>query len=56
MIQATIRMKRGAEQWAKSRQIHEAILAKRESMKMALESTKRKSTSKSPRKSIMSGR
>jgi hypothetical protein len=33
MIRATIRMKKGAEQWAKSRKIHDSILAKVESMK-----------------------
>lgn len=33
MVRATIRMKKGAEQWAKSKKIHEALLAKVEFMK-----------------------
>ena len=45
MIRATIRMKKGAEQWAKSRKIHDSIVAKVESMKR-----------KSMRKSIGNGR
>ena len=44
MIRATIRMKKGVEQWAKSRKIHDSIVAKMESMKR-----------KSMRKSITSG-
>jgi hypothetical protein len=45
MIRATIRMKKGAEQWAKSRKIHDSIVAKVESMKR-----------KSVRKSVGNGR
>lgn len=33
MIRATIRMRKGAERWAKSKKIHEALIAKAESMK-----------------------
>jgi hypothetical protein len=33
MVRACVRMKRGAEQWAKSRQIHEKIVNKLEVMK-----------------------
>lgn len=33
MVRATIRMKKGADQWAKSKKIHEALIAKVESMK-----------------------
>jgi Pericentrin-AKAP-450 domain of centrosomal targeting protein len=32
MVRATIRMRKGAEQWAKSKKIHEALMAKVESM------------------------
>jgi hypothetical protein len=33
MVRATLRMKKGAEQWAKSKKIHEALTAKVEWMK-----------------------
>lgn len=33
MVRATIRMRTGAEQWAKSRKIHDALVAKVESMR-----------------------
>jgi hypothetical protein len=49
MIRATIRMKKGAQEWAKSRKIHDSIVAKRESMK-------RTSVRTSARKSITGGR
>jgi hypothetical protein len=32
MVRATIRMRKGAEQWVKSKKIHEALMAKVESM------------------------
>jgi hypothetical protein len=51
MVRATIRMKKGAEQWAKSRKVHDALVSKIESMKKKeAEASKRKS-----RKSITSG-
>jgi hypothetical protein len=46
-------MKKGAEQWAKSRKIHEAIQAKVESMKRE---SAIKSARKNIRKSINNGR
>jgi hypothetical protein len=33
MVRAGVRMKRGAEQWAKSRQIHEKLVTKLEVMR-----------------------
>jgi hypothetical protein len=33
MVRATVRMRTGAEQWAKSRKIHDALVAKVESMR-----------------------
>lgn len=60
MVLASVRMKRGAQEWAKSRHIHERLVASKQSMKRqsanervlaGVQTTKRKSG----RKSIGSG-
>jgi hypothetical protein len=56
MIRATVRMRKGAEQWAKSRKIHEALVAKVESMKKKEAEAKKKESEglkrKGSRKSV----